>query len=294
MFRDTMNDNNGNTDYDSNSNMGNNKKNNGNKLIIGLDEAGRGPVLGPMVIALVKISGQDLKSIENLSVKDSKKHSKNRREELFKIITNNYDVRYEILEAKTIDKLRDTINLNKIEIMAFTKLINSVLKEEYPNYKDSNKIQKINTKIEIYIDACSSNEKAFANQIKSKLIVNDENNIKIIAEHKADENYKIVSAASIIAKVIRDREIEKYKNIYGEIGSGYTSDKITINYLKNYVAERGELPEIARMSWKTSKKLLNDIKTKNNVDKIKNSKHIKKNVELKQTKLVEFWKPKNW
>ena len=288
MFRDTMNDNNGNTDYDSNSNMGNNKKNNSNKLIIGLDEAGRGPVLGPMVIALVKISGQDLKSIENLSVKDSKKHSKNRREELFKIITNNYDVRYEILEAKTIDKLRDTINLNKIEIMAFTKLINSVLKEEYPNYKDSNKIQKINTKIEIYIDACSSNEKAFANQIKSKLIVNDENNIKIIAEHKADENYKIVSAASIIAKVIRDREIEKYKNIYGEIGSGYTSDKITINYLKNYVAERGELPEIARMSWKTSKKLLNDIKTKNNVDKIKNSKHIKKNVELKQTKLVEF------
>ena len=288
MFRDTMNDNNGNTDYDSNSNMGNNKKNNGNKLIIGLDEAGRGPVLGPMVIALVKISGQDLKSIENLSVKDSKKHSKNRREELFKIITNNYDVRYEILEAKTIDKLRDTINLNKIEIMAFTKLINSVLKEEYPNYKDSNKIQKINTKIEIYIDACSSNEKAFANQIKSKLIVNDENNIKIIAEHKADENYKIVSAASIIAKVIRDRKIEEYKKIYGEIGSGYPSDKITINYLKNYVVERGELPEIARMSWKTSKKLLNDIKTKNNVDKIKNSKHIKKNVELKQTKLVEF------
>ena len=282
MFRDTMNDNNSNTDYHNDDN------DNSNKLIIGLDEAGRGPVLGPMVIALVKIKEQDLKSIENLSVKDSKKHSKNRREELFKIITNNYDVRYEILEAKTIDKLRDTINLNKIEIMAFTKLINSVLKEEYPNYKDSNKIQKINTKIEIYIDACSSNEKAFANQIKSKLIVNDENNIKIIAEHKADENYKIVSAASIIAKVIRDREIEKYKNIYGEIGSGYTSDKITINYLKNYVAERGELPEIARMSWKTSKKLLNDIKTKNNVDKIKNSKHIKKNVELKQTKLVEF------
>ena len=288
MFCDTMNDDNSNTDYHNDDNDNSSNNDNSNKLIIGLDEAGRGPVLGPMVIALVKISGQDLKSIENLSVKDSKKHSKNRREELFKIITNNYDVRYEILEAKTIDKLRDTINLNKIEIMAFTKLINSVLKEEYPNYKDSNKIQKINTKIEIYIDACSSNEKAFANQIKSKLIVNDENNIKIIAEHKADENYKIVSAASIIAKVIRDREIEKYKNIYGEIGSGYTSDKITINYLKNYVAERGELPEIARMSWKTSKKLLNNIKTKNNVDKIKNSKHIKKNVELKQTKLVEF------
>ena len=288
MFCDTMNDDNSNTDYHNDDNDNSSNNDNSNKLIIGLDEAGRGPVLGPMVIALVKISGQDLKSIENLSVKDSKKHSKNRREELFKIITNNYDVRYEILEAKTIDKLRDTINLNKIEIMAFTKLINSVLKEEYPNYKDSNKIQKINTKIEIYIDACSSNEKAFANQIKSKLIVNDENNIKIMAEHKADENYKIVSAASIIAKVIRDREIEKYKNIYGEIGSGYTSDKITINYLKNYVAERGELPEIARMSWKTSKKLLNDIKTKNNVDKIKNSKHIKKNVELKQTKLVEF------
>ncbi|ABR56193.1 ribonuclease HII [Methanococcus aeolicus] len=262
--------------------------NDNNKLIIGLDEAGRGPVLGPMVIALVKIKGQDLKNFEKLDIKDSKKHSKNRREELFEMIINNYDVRYEILEAKTIDKLMNTINLNKIELMAFTKLINSVLKEEYPNYKENSKIQTATPQIEIYIDACSSNEKAFANQIKSKLIVNDENNIKIIAEHKADENYKIVSAASIIAKVIRDRKIEEYKKIYGEIGSGYPSDKITQKYLANYVEKNRELPEIARKSWNTSKKLLKKIEDKNTVDKIKDSKRIKTNIELKQTKLVEF------
>jgi ribonuclease HII len=256
-------------------------------IIVGLDEAGRGPVLGPMVISLVKASKKDLKNLDELGLKDSKKLSKNRRKELFKIIMENYDVRSIIFEAKDIDKLMNKTNLNKIELMAFSKLINGVLKEECPNYKYKNNVNchKI---VEIYIDACSSNEKAFYNQIKSKLIVHNKN-IKIIAEHKADDNYKIVSAASIIAKVIRDNIIENYKSIYGEIGSGYPSDKITINYLKKYVQEHGTLPEIARASWKTSKSILKELEPKNNNHvgdkKDKNNKNGKDSKKYVQTKL---------
>lgn len=249
--------------YNDNNENGINciKNNENDTIILGLDEAGRGPVLGPMVVALVKATKKDLKELDELGLKDSKKLSKNRREELYKIIMNNYVVKSIIFEAKDIDKMMKKTNLNNIELMAFSKLINSVLKEECRDYKGKN--HKTNKKINIYIDACSNNEKAFSNQIKSKLVVFNEN-IKIIAEHKADDKYKIVSASSIVAKVLRDRIIDNYKNIYGEIGSGYPSDKITINYLRNYVKEHGDLPEISRKSWKTSKNILNEFKDKKN------------------------------
>jgi ribonuclease HII len=260
----------------SSNNINNNDNNENNKITLGLDEAGRGPVLGPMVVALVKATEKDLKKLDELGLKDSKRLSKKRRERLFKTIMENYEVKSIILEAKDIDKMMEKTNLNKIELMAFSKLINSVLKEEYKGYKDKN--HKVNNKkINIYIDACSSDEKAFSNQIKSKLVVFNEN-IKIIAEHKADDKYKIVSAASIIAKVLRDRIIDNYKKIYGEIGSGYPSDKITISYLKDYVKEHRALPEIARKSWKTSKKILKEFEdeTKSN----KNNKN-KKSIQMK-------------
>lgn len=264
--------------------MYNGNENNG--IIIGLDEAGRGPVLGPMVVALVKATEKDLKKLDELGLKDSKRLSKNRREELYKIIMNNYEVKSIILEAKDIDKMMEKTNLNKIELMAFSKLINSVLKEEYKDYKDKNYKVDNNKKINIYIDACSSNEKAFSNQIKSKLVVYNEN-IKIIAEHKADDKYKIVSAASIIAKVIRDRIIDNYKKIYGEIGSGYPSDKITLNYLKNYVKEHGELPEIARKSWKTSKNILKEFEDENKSNR--NNKANKNNKNKKSIQMKLMW-----
>ena len=87
----------------------------------------------------------------------------------------------------------------------------------------------------------------------------------VVAEHKADEKYPIVSAASIIAKVTRDGIIESYKEEYGEIGSGYPSDPKTINFLKRYVEEFGELPKIARKSWKTSKRILEENKKQKNL-----------------------------
>ncbi|MBW9222083.1 ribonuclease HII [Methanothermococcus sp. SCGC AD-155-C09] len=224
-------------------------------IILGLDEAGRGPVLGPMVIALVKATEKDLKKFEELGFRDSKKLNKSKRNGLYDIIMENYEVKTIILEANEIDSMIEKTNLNNIEIGVFSKLINKVLKEEYNIKKGNMDDIYCNKKIKIYIDACSNDERAFKNKIKSKLIFHNKN-IEIIAEHGADDKYKIVSAASIIAKVVRDRIIDNYKNIYGEIGSGYPSDRITINYLKNYIKEHGELPDIARKCWKTSKNIM--------------------------------------
>ncbi|WP_050559952.1 ribonuclease HII [Methanothermococcus thermolithotrophicus] len=250
-------------------NMDNNKNNGPNntgKIILGLDEAGRGPVLGPMVLAVVKVDEKDLEKLQKLPLKDSKQLSKSKREELFNIIKENFEVDTVVLHPERIDELMKIMNLNKIELSAFSKLTNKFLKESSGD-------------VDIYIDACSSNEKSFSNQLRAKLINKSQVNrksvikqqaedsskkffreVRIIAEHKADENYKIVSAASVIAKVTRDRIIDEYKNKYGEIGSGYPSDTRTINFLNEYLKKNGELPEIARKSWATSKRLLKDSK----------------------------------
>ncbi|MBA2850222.1 ribonuclease HII [Methanococcus maripaludis] len=229
---------------DINNNLNNSDNSNGSneKIIVGLDEAGRGPVLGPMVIASVKIDEKNLYKLNDLELKDSKQLSKKKREELYIIINEMCDVEKIVIDPETIDKQMEIINLNKIELGAFSKLSNHFIRE--------------NDNISIYIDACSSSEQSFSNQFKAKLI---NKNVEIIAEHKADENYKIVSAASIIAKVTRDRVIEEYKETFGEIGSGYPSDPKTKKFLKDYVYENRTLPKIARKSWATSKNLLKEI-----------------------------------
>ncbi|WP_457753524.1 ribonuclease HII, partial [Thermococcus sp.] len=83
---------------------------------------------------------------------------------------------------------------------------------------------------------------------------------KIIAEHKADAKYLPVSAASILAKVTRDKAIEKLKKQYGEIGSGYPSDPRTRKFLEEYYKEHGEFPPIVRKSWKTLRKIEEKLK----------------------------------
>ena len=78
----------------------------------------------------------------------------------------------------------------------------------------------------------------------------------IKSEHKADLNYPIVSAASIIAKIERDLEIKNLSKKYGELGSGYPGDEITIRFLDNWMKSNDSLPEFARNSWDTSRRVL--------------------------------------
>ena len=206
-------------------------------MICGVDEAGRGPVIGPLVVAGVKLK-DDSKLIEN-RVKDSKKITPKRRRFLSKVIVELAS-EYEILviPAKDIDDLRRVMTLNEIEVNAFTK----VIKKEI-----------------CYVDSADVNEDRFGDDILSGLSFKP----IIISKHKADDKYPIVSAASILAKTRRDQEVQNIAKELGNklnipLGSGYPADPITQNFLKTWLDKFGKLPPYTRHSWKTAKNILNE------------------------------------
>lgn len=207
-------------------------------MICGTDEAGRGPVLGPLVVAGVTFKDED--SLKGIGAKDSKRLSPSRREILAQRI-KSAAVDYEILviSAKDIDDMRKVMTLNEIEVNAFRK----VIKKLRPDV--------------CYVDSADVNEKRFARDIISELSHKPE----MISKHKADDIYPIVGAASILAKTRRDEEVRKIeeklvKKLDMPLGSGYPADVITQKFLKNWLDKFGKLPPNIRHSWKTSQNLL--------------------------------------
>jgi ribonuclease HII len=196
-------------------------------VICGVDEAGKGSVLGPMVIAAVGISSDDI--LEEIRVRDSKLLSAKERERLYKIIKKKCQVATVRLDAQQIDIVRRYLTLNEAVARAHAQVIIKLS----PDYA--------------YLDACDVNASRYAEMVKNHLVLPCE----IISEHHADEKYPVVSAASIIAKVTRDRAIATIAKKYGMIGSGYPSDPVTIRFLNSYIEEHRVPPPIARKSWKT-------------------------------------------
>ena len=205
---------------------------------VGIDEAGRGCVIGPMIIAAV--ATDDPLRLSLLNLKDSKVLSPSRRKTLSKEIKKNAYVKLVKISARKLTELMNKMSLNKIELLYMAKLINQFISDGY-NIK------------KVYIDCPENNTEKFKELIKQKLT----KKIEIVAEHKADTKYPIVSGASIIAKVARDNEIEKIKKIVNyDFNSGYSSDPITINYLKhNYDNEK--LSPFIRKKWSTYIRLVN-------------------------------------
>lgn len=208
-------------------------------VLCGADEAGRGPVIGPMVVAAVKVENDDF--LRKIGVRDSKKCTKKRRERLAKMIEENCDYRVTVIEPEDIDRMREEMSINEIEVEVFAQVLNDLCDDE----------------CEIYLDAADVNEERFAREIEKKLRIKPR---KIVAKHGGDDVYPIVSAASIIAKVLRDAKIESIKKEIGDVGSGYPSDPVTREFLREWVREHGSLPPYTRKSWKTSKKLLESLK----------------------------------
>ncbi|WP_456419676.1 ribonuclease HII [Methanocaldococcus infernus] len=201
---------------------------------IGVDEAGRGPVIGPLVVCAYA-------SEEEIEAEDSKKLSKEKREKLRKELEKKGIFEIVKVSAEELNRLMKSKNLNEIEVELFAKAIKNLIEKH--NLKD----------VEIYVDSCSPNREKFKRKLLSKLrglSIKD-----LIVEHKADEKYKVVSAASIIAKTERDREIEELKKIYGDFGSGYPSDPKTKRFLLYYYNKYREFPSIVREHWETCKRI---------------------------------------
>jgi len=198
-----------------------------NMKLVGIDEAGRGSVLGPLVVCGVAVEEERLKYLERLKLKDSKKISPKRRVVLSRKIKKIAEYHPVHISASDIDLLRSKdVNLNEIEKIAMRKIIG----DSKPDMT--------------FIDCIDVNPERFKNEIEKF-----QDNLKVVAEHGADDKYAIVSAASIVAKVERDMAIHKLRKEFSDIGSGYPSDPKTILFLKN--TPYNDLPDFVRKSWST-------------------------------------------
>ena len=186
-------------------------------MICGIDEAGRGSLVGPLVIALVCV--KEPKSLSFIK-KDSKQLSKSKREELFKRIVENANF---IFIEKIMPSEIDKRNINTIE----RALIERIIKIIRPK--------------RVYIDLFEHSD----SRIKA---IGGKCGVDVVAEHKADKKHSIVAAASIVAKVIRDKEIEKIGQRIGFFGSGYPSDERTIEFVKKHYEK---IKPYLRQKWKT-------------------------------------------
>lgn len=214
-------------------------------LVAGVDDAGRGAVIGPLVIAGVVMEEKDLPRLKKLGVRDSKLLSPSRREILateIKRVAQKYAIIK--LSPKEIDKVVETgrklHRLNRLEAQTMAKVI-EILKPHIA-----------------YVDASDVLEERFKKHIQECLSFK----VEIVSEHKADRTYPIVSAASIIAKVERDKEIADLAQKYGDLGCGYPTDPKTLRFLQQWLQEKGEYPDFIRKSWKPAKKVKDENSTR--------------------------------
>jgi ribonuclease HII len=209
-------------------------------LVAGVDEAGRGCVIGPLVIAGFLVKEENLPILAQLGVKDSKLLSPRKREALLSEIMSIAE-RNQIIKVKpkeidgAVKTGRKLHKLNRLEAQIMARIINAL----EPN--------------EAYVDAADVLEDRFKHHIQEDLTVK----VKIISRHKADKIFPVVSAASIIAKVERDREIAALKATFGDFGSGYLTDKKTMVFLKQWMQNYAEYPDCVRKSWKPAKQVKN-------------------------------------
>ena len=201
--------------------------------ICGVDDAGRGSMLGPLVIAGISLDKTKIRKLSALGVKDSKKLTAKTREELYKKIISLVDNYYVAkISPKSIDHSVKKHGLNKLEAKYMAKVIS-----------------KLNPDTS-FVDSCDVNPKRFGKEI-SRI----SNNNKIRSYHHADSRFVVVSAASIIAKVTRDKAISRLRKDH-DLGSGYPSDRKTINFVKKYYKTQKIMPTFVRKSWKPTQKIM--------------------------------------
>jgi ribonuclease HII len=199
-------------------------------LVAGIDEAGRGAALGPMVVAIFAIDEDRIWELRRIGVRDSKALTRSARERIFERLMNLDAKRsYRKVEPSEIDaavRSRGGRGLNALEVEVFRELIEEVRPQL------------------VYIDSPYRNAK------RVHELIGEVKGVRVVCEVRADAKYEVVSAASIVAKVIRDRSVSEIG-----AGSGYPSDPRTRRYLRE-VAIRGEVPPHVRRSWRSFRNAL--------------------------------------
>ena len=207
--------------------------------LAGIDEAGRGPVVGPLVVAGVAVP--DPMVLKKIGCTDSKALTPGKREMMDRKIRGLPEVRVEVrvITPEVLDAERSRRTLNGIEVQRFQEI---ALALQAPT---------------VVVDAADVDARRFGRQVASKLPAH----MVVVSEHKADENHIVVGAASIVAKVARDAAIAELarrleRRLAMPLGSGYAHDPNTQAFLRAWHERFGDLPEGTRQSWATIKAML--------------------------------------
>ncbi|WP_101294984.1 ribonuclease HII [Halegenticoccus soli] len=205
---------------------------------VGADEAGKGPVLGPMVAAAVRAEPGALPD----GIDDSKRLAPARREAVAADLraAEGIEIGVAVVEVETIDD--PETDMNALTVLAQAEAIAAVADAD-----DA-----------VVVDAGDVNESRFGRRVGAA-VAETGPEVDVLAEHRADERHALVGAASVVAKVERDARIDSLAAEYGAIGSGYPSDPKTRDFLRAYVREHDGLPACARTSWKTCADLLDAV-----------------------------------
>ena len=216
---------------------------------IGVDEAGRGPVIGPLIVCAMSIPAEDYPILKEMGVRDSKILSKGKRESIYKLIIEqaverNWGMGIIVCEPSRIDNNRSSSNLNELEVDLFSEaIINSI-----DNYESGS----------IFLDACDVDQERFGSKVRLKLGP-EWSEWKIFSEHAMDSSNSLVAASSIVAKVTRDDAMQKLSDEIGlDLGSGYPSDPKTRSSMKRLVS--GKKPhDCLRWTWSTVERAWTDL-----------------------------------
>ncbi|HTY52040.1 MAG TPA: ribonuclease HII [Methanomicrobiales archaeon] len=204
-------------------------------MICGVDEAGKGAVLGPLVVAGVSCGSDD--DARAVGARDSKTLTPGRREEIYAEIVDRFRVATRIIPPERIDADRRVMSLNLCIARGHAAVVSELGPET------------------AILDACDVDAGRYKRTVAAYLT----RKCRVVSVHGADGIYPVVGAASIVAKVVRDRAIADLAALHGEIGSGYPSDPVTIAFLKEYLAARKVPPPFARASWATTRVLVNEL-----------------------------------
>jgi ribonuclease HII len=195
--------------------------------IAGLDESGRGPVIGPLVVCCAYCKREHEKKLNKLAKNDSKALTPAQRKETFEKLRKFCEFKWVEISATDLNKLMERMSLNDIEAQMMAALASKLKNAD------------------IMIDMPDRYGWTFRKRMKKFGCERFE------AEHKADEKYPIVAAASICAKLMRDEKLEKIKKQVGfDFGSGYPGDERTRDALKDKDAI-AKLKPFIRQKWKT-------------------------------------------
>jgi ribonuclease HII len=214
-------------------------------IIAGVDDAGRGCVLGPLVIAAASFGESAIPKLQDLGVRDSKLLSPRKRNALF----------------PEIKKLAEEISIWRINCKKIDSAVSSKERLFKLNYLEARYMALALRRLRLwrvaYIDCCDTNEQRFGRTVQ-ELLLSSNSHAKgriVKSEHHADENYLVVGAASVLAKVTRDAEVAKLRKENGNFGSGYPSDGQTIDFLRGFFEKSSRPPPFTRLSWETVKRL---------------------------------------